>query len=108
MVKMLKQMKETNHSTGKTDTEMAENGPCEQKEAKDEKILQQQLQPEMMNDLLSDQTSVQGSSWSTLKHFAMMPDYQTSSWFCTYTQEEQKTVQRLVEAQKAQGNMNEL
>lgn len=57
---------------------------------------------------LSDETMVQDTPWKVLKQFAMQAHYKKSSWYKSYTKEEQGLVDRLVKAQQAQGDNLEL
>ena len=54
---------------------------------------------------LSDDTIIQNQPWSALKEIAMQSDFEISQQFATYDEEEQKTISRLIAAQKAQGDM---
>ena len=57
---------------------------------------------------LSDATEVAGTTWKNLKTPAMKSDYKTQSWYHPLTEQERELIEALREAQRGQGNMNEL
>ena len=57
---------------------------------------------------LSDATGVAGTTWKNLKTPAMKSDYKTQSWYHPLTEQERELIEALREAQRGQGNMNEL
>ena len=59
-------------------------------------------------DILSDQTKVRSQTWSDLKQIAMLPGFKTTASYSTLPEEDQDLLNRLIDAQSAQGDMLEL
>ena len=56
----------------------------------------------------SDQTTIRGTSWGSMKTRAMQPGFENTSEFKMYTQEERDTLRVLIQVQRNQGDMFEL
>ena len=62
----------------------------------------------MSTNTLSDKTRIGDTNWADLKESAMQSDYQKFMWFVRLADKDKKLLKELIEAQKAQGNMNGL
>jgi len=49
---------------------------------------------------LSDKVQIRGYTWKALKASALRPEFTSSKWFNTFTEEEKEIVKKLIEAQK--------
>ena len=57
---------------------------------------------------LSDKTRIAGTTWGKLKESAMKPDYQQQNWFFKLEADGIELLERLIEAQRVQGDMVEI
>ena len=57
---------------------------------------------------LSEETRVVNNPWSSLKEMAMKNDLHEQGWYKNLVLKDRELVERLVDAQKAQGNMEPL
>ena len=57
---------------------------------------------------ISDSTKVQGTPWAQFKYVAMQEDFSLDDQDYDFTQEEKEILKRLIKAQDAQGNLDEL
>ena len=57
---------------------------------------------------ISDETIVQDVPWAQFKYVAMQEDFKLDDQEYSFSQEEKEILKRLIKAQNAQGDMDEL